>query len=131
MIVLDTHVIIWNALKPELLSAKAAQAIKTAKESDGAIFCEISLWEIAMLMQKNRLKIDISYLELVGLLCESYPFRFLGLTPEIAWLSTDLKLKNHKDPADRIIAATAIEESIPLVTADKKLRASKAINTIW
>jgi PIN domain nuclease of toxin-antitoxin system len=57
MIVVDTHIIICNALKPELLSRKAEKAIAAANNSDGIIFCEISLWEIAMLMHKERLRV--------------------------------------------------------------------------
>ena len=131
MIVVDTHIIIWDALKPEMLSAKAEKAISAANNSDGIIFCEISLWEIAMLMHKGRLSIDIEYLEFIKLILESNEYVFLGITPEIAELSTDLFSDNNKDPADRIIAATSIIENAKLVTADKKLRQSKKVATIW
>ncbi len=131
MIVVDTHIIIWNALKPEMLSKKAEKAISAANNSDGIIFCEISLWEIAMLMHKGRLSIDIEYTEFIQLILESNKYVFRGITPEIAWLSTDLFSDNNKDPADRIIAATSIIENANLVTADKELRQSKEVATIW
>jgi len=131
MIVVDTHIIIWNALKPEMLSQKAEEAISAANNSDGIIFCEISLWEIAMLMHKGRLNIDVEYLEFIKLILESNEYVFLGITPEIAKLSTDLFSDNNKDPADRIIAATSIIENAKLITADKKLRQSKKVATIW
>ena len=131
MIVVDTHIIIWNALKPEMLSGKAEKAISAANNSDGIIFCEISLWEIAMLMHKERLSIDIEYTEFIQLILESNKYVFRGITPEIAWLSTDLFLDNNKDPADRIIAATSIIENANLVTADNELRKSKKVATIW
>jgi PIN domain nuclease of toxin-antitoxin system len=131
MIVVDTHIIIWNALKPEMLSEKAEKAISAANNSDGIIFCEISLWEIAMLMHKGRLSIDIEYLEFIKLILESNEYVFMGITPEIAALSTDLLSDNNKDPADRIIAATSIIENAKLVTANKKLRQSKKVATIW
>jgi len=131
MIVVDTHIIIWNALKPEMLSGKAEKAISAANNSDGIIFCEISLWEIAMLMHKERLSIDIEYTEFIQLILESNKYVFRGITPEIAWLSTGLFSDNNKDPADRIIAATSIIENANLVTADKELRQSKKVATIW
>ncbi len=131
MIVVDTHIIIWNALKPEMLSGKAEKAISAANNSDGIIFCEISLWEIAMLMQKERLSIDIEYTEFIQLILESNKYVFRGITPEIAWLSTGLFSDNNKDPADRIIAATSIIENANLVTADNELRKSKKVATIW
>jgi len=131
MIVVDTHIIIWNALKPEMLSEKAEKAISAANNSDGIIFCEISLWEIAMLMHKGRLSIDIEYLKFIKLILESNKYVFRGITPEIAELSTDLFSDNNKDPADRIIAATSIIENAKLVTVDKKLRQSIKVATIW
>ena len=131
MIVVDTHIIIWNALKPEMLSGKAEKAISAANNSDGIIFCEISLWEIAMLMHKERLSIDIDYTEFIQLILESNKYVFRGITPEIAWLSTGLFSDNNKDPADRIIAATSIIENANLVTADNELRQSKKVATIW
>jgi PIN domain nuclease of toxin-antitoxin system len=131
MIVVDTHIIIWNALKPEMLSGKAEKAISVANNSDGIIFCEISLWEIAMLIHKGRLSININYIEFIKLILESNKYVFRGITPEIAWLSTDLFSDNNKDPADRIIAATSIIENANLVTADKELRQSKKVATIW
>ena len=131
MIVVDTHIIIWNALRPEMLSGKAEKAISAANNSDGIIFCEISLWEIAMLMHKGRLSIDIEYIQFIQLILESNKYLFRGITPEIAWLSTDLFSDNNKDPADRIIAATSIIENAKLVTADKEIRQSEKVATIW
>ena len=131
MIVVDTHIIIWNALKPEMLSRRAEKAISAANNSDGIIFCDISLWEIAMLMHKGRLNIDVEYLEFIKLVLESNNYVNRGITPEIAGLSARLFSDNNKDPADRIIAATSIIENTKLVTADKKLRQSKNLTTIW
>jgi PIN domain nuclease of toxin-antitoxin system len=84
-----------------------------------------------MLMHKGRLSIDIEYLEFTKLILESNEYVFMGITPEIAALSTDLLSDNNKDPADRIIAATSIIENAKLVTADKKLRQSRKVATIW
>ncbi len=131
MIVADTHVIVWDALKPEMLSTKAQKAIREANKQDGIIFCEISLWEIAMLMKKGRLTVDASYLEFIRLVSDSNNYIFKGLSPEIAELSADLFARTNKDPADRIISATAIIEKANLVTSDKTLRRSKRIDTIW
>ena len=131
VIVADTHVIVWDALKPEMLSTKAQKAIREANKQDGIIFCEISLWEIAMLMKKGRLTVDASYLEFIRLISDSNNYIFKGLSPEIAELSADLFARTNKDPADRIISATAIIEKANLVTSDKTMRRSKRIDTIW
>jgi PIN domain nuclease of toxin-antitoxin system len=131
MIVADTHVIIWDALKPELLSARAKKAIREANRLDGIIFCEISLWEIAMLMKKRRLSVDVNYQEFIRLVSDSNNYIFKGISPQIAELSTHLFSTTNKDPADRIISATSIIEKANLVTSDKILRRSKKIHTIW
>jgi PIN domain nuclease of toxin-antitoxin system len=110
MIVVDTHIIIWNALKPEMLSGKAEKAVSDANNSDGIIFCEISLWEIAMLMHKGRLSIDTEYLRFIKLILESNKYVFRGITPEIAGLSADLFSDNKKDPADSINAFFQIKK---------------------
>lgn len=131
MIVADTHIIIWNALKPEMLSRKAKKAISEADNSDGIICCDISLWEIAMLMHKGRLSINVEYQVFIKLVLESTNYVYRTITPEIAGLSANLFSDNTKDPADRIIAATSIIENAKLVTADKKLRKSRKVTTIW
>ena len=131
VIVLDTHVIIWDALKPELISSKAAGMMTRANETDGILFCEISLWEIAMLIHKGRICIETSYRDFVRLLKASNKYIFYGISPQVAELSTKLPSEVNNDPADRIISATAITENAPLITADKNLRKAKCVRTIW
>lgn len=131
MITVDTHVIIWYALRPELLSKRAKVTVAKANDSDGLIFCEISLWEIAMLMNRKKLIVDVPYLEFINLLKTSYNYVFKGLSPEIAELSTNLPSDINQDPADRIICATSIINSAPLLTADQNLRKAKSVKTIW
>ena len=131
MITVDTHIIIWDVLRPELLSEKAKNELERANNSDGIIFCDISLWEIAMLVKKKRLEIDITYLEFIELLKASNKFIFQSITPEIADLSTKLSDQLNSDPVDRIIVATSIISNTPLITADKNLRRSKKLNIIW
>ena len=131
MIVADTHIIIWDALKPEKLSKKAKAAIKDANESDGIIFCDISLWEIAMLINRKRVKVDTSYKELISLLFNSNRYIPQRIDPEIADLSTRILQKTENDPADKLIASTAVIKKVKLVTADRAMRASKEVTTIW
>ena len=131
MVVADTHIIIWNALAPEKLTQNARKAFYHANESDGIIFCDISLWEIAMLMEKKRLVIDIPFLEFIELVKLTVNYQFKSISPEIASLSSSLSSKINGDPADRLISATAIHLGIPLITADKNLRDFPDVNTIF
>jgi len=131
VITIDTHVIIWDALKPELVSKNAKREIEQANKSDGIIICDISLWEIAMLLKKGRIEIGVSYLEFIDLLKASNNYIIQSITPEIAELSTTLPAEINTDPANRLITATSMITNTPLVTADKNLRRSKILNTIW
>ena len=131
MIVADTHVIIWDALKPENLSRKAKRASSEANSKNGIIFCEISLWEIAMLVKKGRLSIKTGYRDFINLVLASNKYVLRGITPAVAELSTALFSGLNKDPADRIIAATAVSEKAKLVTADGLMQRSTEVETIW
>lgn len=130
MVTLDTHVIIWDALNPKLVSRKAKEEINKAQQDGGIIFCDISLWEIAMLMKKKKIIIDISYQEFIGLIKASNNYIFKGITPEIAEIAINLPSEINQDPADRLISATSIVKNAPLITADKNLLQSK-LKTIW
>ncbi len=131
MITIDTHIIVWDALKPEALSPKAKKVIDQANEKDGIIISKISLWEIAMLMKKKRLEIEVPYIEFIDLVISSNNYILKGITPDIANISVNLPDSINHDPADRIICATSMAYKAPLVTADKNLLKSKSIKTIW
>ncbi len=131
MITLDTHVILWDALQPQMLSKKAREAIEKANQTDGLLFCSISLWEIAMLIRKKRIEVNVPYRDLVQLLLSCNKYLFQEITPEIAELSTTLPDTINSDPADRIIAASSLITKTPLVTADENLRKSELLQTIW
>jgi len=84
-----------------------------------------------MLMKKGRIFVEMGYQEFIKLVIESNNYIFRGITPEVAELSTHLLSDFNRDPADSIIAATSIIENPKLITADKNLRKSKSISTIW
>jgi len=131
MITLDTHIIVWDALQPEKLTAKARKMIDQANELGEIFIADISLWEIAMLMHKKRLVIDTTYSEFISLIRAANHYVFESITPEIADISVSLESGINLDPADRLICATSIVRGAPLITADSNLRASKIVKTIW
>ena len=130
-VVADTHIIIWDALSPEKLNKNARRYLDQAHLSDGIIVCDISLWEIAMLMDKERLIIDSTYLEFIELIQWTKNYIFQPIVSEIADLSVNLLRKVNADPADRLISATSLYLDVPLITADNTIRTSKKVNTIW
>ena len=131
MIVLDTHVLIWDALAPKQLSDPARRAIAQGNLQDGIIIADISLWEIAMLIQKNRLQVDVGCQAFLNLILQANKTLVQPITAEIAALAVEFPGSISQDPADRLIAATALARNATLVTADKNLQSSSLIPTLW
>ena len=129
MILLDTCAVIWDALDRARLSAAAARAIE---QNDGELMvCDISIWEIAMLMEKGRMRVAAPAAEFIRLALQSRNYAVQEITPEIAELSARLGADGLADPADRLIAATSILLQAPLVTADERLRSIGAVPAVW
>jgi len=131
MILLDTCTIIWEALTPKQLSAKAKAAIEKGNEEGAIYFAQISLWEIAMLIHKKRIQISCDYQTFIKLILDAKSYRLVGINPTIAERAATFPNSINADPADRLIAATAVELDIPLVTADQNLQKSHLFKTIW
>jgi PIN domain nuclease of toxin-antitoxin system len=132
MILLDTHAWIWHLADPGRLSARALKAIEERTSSRGAVLVSsISTWELAMLVERGRLKLSIDAEAWIAH-AEALPFlRFVPVDNRIALASVRLPLSVSPDPADRIIVATAMLAGIPLVTADKRIRRCGVVKTIW
>ncbi len=131
MILLDTCVIVWDALEPARLTEKARLAIQEADGNRMLLVSDISIWEIALLIHKGRLEIDTTPSRFFHLFQQSRNVAIQPITPEIAELSVQFNEEINQDPADRIIAATSIIHSAQLVTADQNLRNSSLVNTVW
>jgi len=131
MITMDTCAIIWDALEPGKLSAKAKKAIRKADDSNALIMCDISIWEISMLVKRKRIEVDETPANFLRLILNSRNYTVVNISPEIAELSVNLDDNLNSDPADRLIAATSILKQAPVVTADKNLRNSTILETVW
>ena len=130
MIFVDTHVVVWLAFDQEQISRKARTAIDDARENaDGLAISDITLFELAMLVNKGRVRLEIS----LDSFLQEVEGRFvvLPITSRVCVRAIALPAAYPNDPADRIIGATALVEGLSLLTADREIRRSKALRTIW
>jgi PIN domain nuclease of toxin-antitoxin system len=132
MIVIDTHVLIWWVNGDTSLSSKATTAIEeTLNCGSEVIISSISAWEIAMLIEKGRLALSMDVESWLDEVSQIDGVRFLPVDNKIGIKSTMLPGEFHKDPADRMIVATARKLAVPLVTADEKIINYDHVRTIW
>jgi len=131
MIVLDTHVWVWFISNPKLLSKAAKKAIDVSMEQKAIFISSISAWEVALLAAKKRLKLTMDVTDWITK-SERLPFlQFIPVDNSVAVKSVNLPQPLHKDPADRLIIATAITIAAPVVTKDEKLWDYPHVKTIW
>jgi PIN domain nuclease of toxin-antitoxin system len=131
MILLDTHALVWYLDDPRNLSRRAEEAISAGFRGEGAAISDITLWEIAMLVQKRRLTFARDVEEWLADLNSLPHFRKYRISPAVAALSTRLPGGFHGDPADRLIVATALDLGAPLVTRDSRIRTYSHLETVW
>jgi PIN domain nuclease of toxin-antitoxin system len=130
LILLDTQVVIWLAGEPERLSSKAITAIEEARRSGGGLaVCDITLWELTLLSEKGRVSLEGGldrFLQQVEL-----GFKVLPINARACSLTLSLPPSYPRDPADRLIGATALASGLSLVTSDRGIRRSRAVPVIW
>jgi PIN domain nuclease of toxin-antitoxin system len=121
MIVLDTHIWIWWIHGDKCLKDDTLQLLRTG-EQQGLGVSAISCWEVAKLVECQRLELPCSVNDWIAQALTYPGIQLLNLSPEIAIESTQLPQPFHRDPADQIIVATARIYDCPLVTVDKKIQ---------
>jgi PIN domain nuclease of toxin-antitoxin system len=129
MIILDTHIWIWWVHGDPKLSQSANQFIQ-AHEATGLGISAISCWEVAKLVEYQRLKLPYGVLDWLNQALAYPGITLIELMPEIVVASTQLT-GFHRDPADQIIVATAKVYGCPLVTVDTKIIDYPDIQTIF
>ncbi len=128
MIILDTHIWIWWVDNNSRLTQRQRELINTY-QSDGLGISIISCWEVAKLVENNRL-ILYCYVDEWLNMGIAYPgVQLLNLSLPIIVASTQL-INFHRDPADQLIVATSQVYNCSLLTADKKILAYPNVQTL-
>lgn len=121
-LLLDTHVWIWLADAPERISAACVDLVRQAQPSGRVHVSPISAWEVGMLAGKGRVSLSRDVHDWVARTLAS-DLRVAPLTAEIALDAALLGGDPPRDPADRLIVATARALGAALVTRDAGLLA--------
>lgn len=129
MILLDTHALVWAVQDSKDLSRAAASAIRRARHAGGLAVSAITVWELASLFAKGRIRLYGTVEASVRVMLEDVAIR--PITPEIAALATQFPDDYPRDPADRLIGGTARAEGLTLVASDERIRRSPLLRTVW
>jgi PIN domain nuclease of toxin-antitoxin system len=120
-ILLDTCALIWIA-EDEKLAQPAVELLNEANEKGVATYISpISGWEIGLLAARNRLKLLIAPQRWFERLFEAPNVQLADMSPDLLIASSFLPGRPPRDPADRILAATARDYGATLVTRDRAL----------
>ncbi len=120
-VLLDTHVWIRLQMMSRPLSAEALKVIREAAALQLVYVPAISVWELATLTARKRLELYMPVRRWVTEALDKPGIQLLSLTTEIAMTAAELTEPMHKDPADRMIIASAVVERLTLITCDKPM----------
>jgi PIN domain nuclease of toxin-antitoxin system len=129
VILLDTHALLWWALDPQQLSPEAARRTLEMEER-GGLASAISIWELGVKVQRGKLALGIDVPELARRIERTAVVEWVPVDTTI-WLKSLALEWDHRDPADRVIVATALLRGVPIMTKDDALHRYRADLCIW
>ena len=126
-VLLDTQAVLWATLAPSFLSSKASKII--ANSTNQILVSAASAWEITTKVRLGWLpgaeQLERDFLEVM----EGADYALVPITAEVA-LRAGRFPSEHRDPFDRVIAAQALHEDIPVLSSDAKLD-TFLVERIW
>ena len=127
----DTHSLLWFTLnKHPSLSKKVLAAFESAVKGESYIYIPvIVLWEVAILEQKQRIKLNNGFIAWTAQILKTKSFGIAPLEPEIIAIGTGYNFNN--DPFDEMIAAFASYMDLPLITKDNAITESGLVEVFW
>lgn len=128
MLMLDTCAMIWYTEDAEKLSIEAEKACNTIDKS-GAFISSISIWELGLKIKNGKIDIGIPITSFVHRLKMLGTIEILAIDEDI-WIESLALEWEHRDPADRVIVATAKLNNLPIITSDSIIRSFYS-NSIW
>jgi len=127
---LDTHILLWWLLDEGRLSRRQRAILRSASPEQPLLLSDISLWEIATLSLLGRIKLDVPVRDFLEQAAAPPLVRVLPISIAIAAETAALPTSFHRDPADRILVATARIHGARLLTQDRRIIDAGVVTTI-
>ena len=129
-VLLDTHVLLYWIGRDARLTAAQARAIAAASDTSPLLVSDISLWEVATLVNLGRIRLRRPVRDWLEAATAPPLVRRVSISPVVAAEVTELPATFHRDPADRIIVATARTAGAAVATLDIRVIESGLVETI-
>jgi PIN domain nuclease of toxin-antitoxin system len=127
-LLLDTHAFVWSQAAPKKLGARCRRILE--KPGTEISVSAISALELGQLVEAGRLELDVSVDAWMEAALAALPALCIPMTAELAAGAYDLPGAFHRDPADRVLVATARALELTLVTADERILSYAAVKTL-
>ena len=127
---LDTHVLIWWLNDVSRLSPEQREVVASASVDSPLLVSDISLWEVATLYDLGRILLAVPLREWLDKAVAPPLVRRQGISPAIAAELAALPDSFHRDPADRILVATARVFGATLLTRDRRIIEANLVETL-
>jgi PIN domain nuclease of toxin-antitoxin system len=124
---LDTHAWIWWIDQDARLGAKTIAVLDSLSRDQRPFLCDISLWEVAMLVERGRIELDLPLGEWLNAAAHPRSVQIVPITPQIAAAVASLPDSFHRDPADRLIVATSRALGLPVLSHDRLINRSRLV----
>ena len=124
---LDTYAWIWWVDHDPRLGRATLDRLDALSSDARPYLCDISLWEVAMLVERGRLSFDLPLAEWLEAAAHPRSVRLMPITPAVAGEVAILPSTFHRDPADRVIVATCRVLQAPLVSRDRLIMRSRLV----
>jgi PIN domain nuclease of toxin-antitoxin system len=126
-ILLDTHTLLWSVEEPTKLSPAASTAI--ADPANDRLLSAATVWELAIKFGQGKIKLSMPYRTWMNTAITDLQLNIMPVTVEYADRQSTLP-PHHKDPFDRMLIAQALQDVIPIVSADAAFD-SYGVVRIW
>ncbi len=127
---LDTHILIWWLNDASRLSPEQREVVDSASAGSPLLVSDISLWEVATLYDLGRIRLAVPLREWLDKAVAPPLVRRQGISPAIAVELAALPDSFHRDPADRILVATARVLGGTLLTHDRRIIEANLVETV-